>query len=263
MFERPAAVGTNEGVPRCSEMVLRERRSCLVEDESAFIHIWGVVRETYSTRTVEKLIMNLLPDQDGGNGSASLYSLHSSTVAAEAAAKGKRLRVALNIKFVPPWVCPECPTSVVSISLEMLISSTIVHSYTSSSYRHCFQIVPMDVHTNELANEFYATLAPLLQPKAKTDLNIDVSKKAIATMMQETQLYHYKVAVRQLMIHLDESGINCKGIEGSTSLFLNKLRLMQGLAHDAWGFENGTKTVCEVGRHAHSFELHLMSKLCS
>ena len=108
----------------------------------------------------------------------------------------------------------------------------------------------MDVHPEELAKAALANMAALLQSKERTHLNVDASKKAFATMMQEAQLYHYKVAVRKLMLHLDASGINTKGIEGSTSSFLNKLRLMQSLAHNAWGFEKGTKTVCEVSRHA-------------
>ena len=53
-------------------------------------------------------------NQDGGNDSAGFFSLHNSTVAAEAVARGKRLRVALNINFAHLRDCPECPTSVVS-----------------------------------------------------------------------------------------------------------------------------------------------------
>ena len=67
VFERAAADGANEeSVPWCSELVLKERRSCMIEDEDTFIHVWGVVREANLTRIVNHL--NCVCNRKSGRG---------------------------------------------------------------------------------------------------------------------------------------------------------------------------------------------------
>lgn len=131
----------------------------------------------------------------------------------------------------------------------------------------------MDVSPEQIAAEAVATLEASLDPEAKANLDVNVSTAAFATMVQEAQVYHYKVALRQLMRHLDGTpGVNTASIEGSTSSFLGKVRLMQAVAHRAWADNNresrsrsssgsgSDRTVCEVGFNAgHSALLWLLS----
>jgi hypothetical protein len=121
----------------------------------------------------------------------------------------------------------------------------------------------MDVSPEQIATEAVAILKSSLDLDAKASLDVEVSKTAFVTMFQEAQVYHYKLALRQLMRHLDASpGVSTASIEGSTSSFLGKVRLMQAVAHKAWGMntESGSRTVCEVGFNAgHSALLWLLA----
>jgi hypothetical protein len=69
---------------------------------------------------------------------------------------------------------------------------------------------------------------------------------AFEAMFADAALLQYMAAVRQLQLHMGASGVQMRGVEGSTSAFLGKLRLMRKLA-----LEYGTgATVCEVGFNA-------------
>jgi hypothetical protein len=123
----------------------------------------------------------------------------------------------------------------------------------------------MDVLPETTVAEAMSTLLPSLGQDMQSNLNIEATKEAYTTMVREAQVQQYKIVVVELINHLNASGINTVAIEGSTSAFLEKIRLMQTTAHRAWAAEDGKpsksqKTVCEVGFNAgHSALLWLLT----
>ena len=92
----------------------------------------------------------------------------------------------------------------------------------------------MDVLPETTVAEAMSTLLPSLGQDMQSNLNIEATKEAYTTMVREAQVQQYKIVVVELINHLNASGINTVAIEGSTSAFLEKIRLMQTTAHRAW-----------------------------
>jgi len=124
----------------------------------------------------------------------------------------------------------------------------------------------MDVSPEITASDVVTNILSSLDDAKKAQLDVVATKNAYTTMVQEAQVLQYKLALQELTYHLKRSGINTVAIEGSTSAFLEKVRLMQSIAHRTWATKHSSqrssssrKTVCEVGFNAgHSALLWLL-----
>jgi len=63
---------------------------------------------------------------------------------------------------------------------------------------------------------------------------VAVTKKAFTIKVQEAQVLQYRAALQELTNHLQAHGYNTTAMKGSTSSFLEKVRLMQTSAHRQW-----------------------------
>ena len=99
-------------------------------------------------------------------------------------------------------------------------------------------IVPMDVSPLLLAND-------VIQMHQQHGGSQELDPNAVATLLGDVQLHQYKSACSQLHSYLGSKGVLLPQMEGSTSSFLEKLRLLRRLALEVKG-----GTVCEVGFNA-------------
>jgi predicted O-methyltransferase YrrM len=123
----------------------------------------------------------------------------------------------------------------------------------------------MDVSPEKTVSNAIDEVLSRLDHGTKAKMDITVTKAMLTTMVREAHVLQYKSALHELTEHLKERGVDTAAMEGSTSMFLEKVRFMQATAlreftADDHGKSSSEKTVCEVGFNAgHSALLWLLA----